>query len=262
MFNRLALAVVFLAGFVTGGLVLVVYSQEPKTNSPKGDAPPDAVAEAQTPREVPVGGPEQKKTAHDLSDIFAPSKALPITEALANQTDQGQMLGFDFYRDPLGAMKPGTTFEDVYKAGVKGKPKVMATQRALLGSRYHLEPRLDPVAKMSRGKPLVVGPTARLPQGMDWATLAAMSPEEIRQKDIFPYKALPHPAQGGGLGGQVFPPMQIKMFPRLERYDVEFDLPEVFLPEFPPAMFLQNRPELGDVSRGEVVSINNYYRLF
>src|SRR5881398_1310259 len=56
--------------------------------------------------------------------------------------------------------------------------------------------------------------------------------------------------------------MQIAMFPRLERYDVEFDLPEVFLPEFPPAMFLQNRPELGDVSRGEVVSINNYYKLF
>jgi cytochrome c peroxidase len=48
----------------------------------------------------------------------------------------------------------------------------------------------------------------------------------------------------------------------LERYDVEFDLPEAFLPEFPPAMFLQNRPELGDVSRGEVVSINNYYHLF
>jgi hypothetical protein len=41
-----------------------------------------------------------------------------------------------------------------------------------------------------------------------------------------------------------------KIFPRLERCDVEFDLPETFLPEFPPAMFLQNRPELGDVSRG------------
>jgi cytochrome c peroxidase len=41
--------------------------------------------------------------------------------------------------------------------------------------------------------------------------------------------------QGGGLGGQVFPQMQIKMFPRLERYDVEYDLPEAFLPDFPPA---------------------------
>jgi hypothetical protein len=136
------------------------------------------------------------------------------------------------------------------------------TQRKLLENRYNLEPRLDPVAKMSRSKPLVVGPTARLPEGTSWGALAALSPEEIREKDLFPYKALPHPVQGGGLGGQVFPPMQIKMFPRLERYDVDFDLPEAFLPEFPPAMFLQNRPELGDVSRGEVVSINNYYRLF
>ncbi len=56
--------------------------------------------------------------------------------------------------------------------------------------------------------------------------------------------------------------MQIEMFPRLGRFDVEFDLPEAFLPEFPPAIFLQNRPELGDVSRGQVVSINNYYALF
>jgi cytochrome c peroxidase len=72
--------------------------------------------------------------------------------------------------------------------------------------------------------------------------------------------ALPHPLQSNG--GQVFPKMQIDMFPRLERFDVEFDLPDAFLPEFPPAIFLSNRPELGDVSRGEIVSINNYYRLF
>jgi cytochrome c peroxidase len=56
--------------------------------------------------------------------------------------------------------------------------------------------------------------------------------------------------------------MQIGMFPRLERFDVEFDIPDAFIPEFPPAIFLTNRPELGDVSRGEVVSINNYYELF
>ncbi|HZY88688.1 MAG TPA: hypothetical protein VFE78_27945, partial [Gemmataceae bacterium] len=244
-----------------GACALFVSSQE-AGGKPVPAAPHDAVADAQTPSEVPVERPEQKKTAHDLSDVFAPNKALPITAALADQTDHGQMLGFDFYRDPLGAMKPGTTFEDVYKAGVAAKPKVLATQRKLLESRYHLEPKLDPVAKMSRGKPLVVGPTARLPEGMDWEALAAMSPAEVRRKDVFPYKALPHPAQGGGLGGQVFPKMQITMFPRLERYDIEFDLPEAFLPEFPPAMFLQNRPELGDVSRGEVVSIANYYRLF
>src|SRR5437588_233789 len=98
MHNRIALGVVFLAGFMAGSLVLLVHSQETKTKPPaKETAPPDAVAEAQTPKEVPAERPEQKKTAHDLSDIFTSGKALPSSEALVNQTDQGQMLGFDFY---------------------------------------------------------------------------------------------------------------------------------------------------------------------
>ncbi len=113
---------------------------------------------------------------------------------------------------------------------------------------------------MTRGKPLCVGPTAKLPEGLTWEDLGKMSPEEIRERGIFPYPSLPHPLHTNG--GQVFPKMQIEQFPRLERFDVEFDLPEAFLPEFPPAIFLSNRPELGDVSRGEVVSINNFRRLF
>ncbi len=248
---------------LAGGAVLLLRSA-PDDNS-KAQPPRtgrDAVADFQKPQDVPQERPEQKKTAHDQSDIFSPGKALPTTQALTDQTDQGQFRGFDLYKDAVGASKPDMTFDEIYKALVAAKPKAMATQRKLLESRYNLEPKLDPKMTMSRGKPLVVGPTAHLTKGMDWEKLAAMSPTDIRSKDLFPYKALPHPAQGGGLGGQVFPQMQIKMFPRLERYDIEFDLPEAFLPEFPPAMYLQNRPELGDVSRGEVVSINNYYRLF
>ncbi|HEY7312871.1 MAG TPA: cytochrome B6 [Gemmataceae bacterium] len=261
--NRRSLVTGVILAVLAGGVLLLLRSATGQIrNSLLSRRPHDAFVDAQTPREVPVERPEQKKTAHDRSDIFAPSKAQPSSEALTNQAEHGQMNGFDFYRDPLGAMKPGTTFEENYRVAVAEKPKVMTRQRKLLESRYNLEPKRDPKVTMSRGKPLVVGPTARLPEGTDWGTLAALSPAEIRRKDVFPYKALPHPVQGGGLGGQVFPQMQIKMFPRLERYDVEFDLPEVFLPEFPPAMFLQNRPELGDVSRGEVVSINNYYRLF
>src|SRR5215475_15930591 len=113
---------------------------------------------------------------------------------------------------------------------------------------------------MSRGKPLAVGPTAKLAPNLTWDQLAQMPPADIQQRNVFPYRSLPHPLQANG--GQVFPKMQIDMFPRLERVDVDFDIPDAFLPEFPPAMFLSNRPELGDVSRGEVVSINNYYRLF
>lgn len=247
------------AWLVIAGSALPLLEQPVRSQS---QLPVDEVVTAQSPHEVPVERPEQHKTPHDLSDVFNRNRALPASEALINQQDRGRMLGFDFYRDPLGAMKPGMTFEDFYDAGTSSKPKVMATQRALLESRYVLEPKFDPAVKMSRGKALAIGPTARLPDGMDWDTLSRLSSTEIRERDIFPYKALPHPAQGGGLGGQVYPQVQIKMFPRLERYDVEFDLPEVFLPEFPPAMYLQSRPELGDVSRGEVVSINNYYRLF
>jgi hypothetical protein len=41
----------------------------------------------------------------------------------------------------------------------------MDAQRQLLERRYNLQPRPDPEAKMSRGKPILVGPTARLAEG-------------------------------------------------------------------------------------------------
>src|ERR1700759_3321244 len=133
---------------------VILLTAPAKSQSRTDAAPPDAIAEAQTPKEVPIERPEQKKTSHDLSDVFNSSNAVPSSEALTNQQDRGKMPGFDFYRDPLGAMKPGMTFEDIYKAGVAGKAEVMATQRRLLESRYNLEPKLDPVVTMSRGKPL------------------------------------------------------------------------------------------------------------
>ncbi len=230
-------------------------------NVPAAGAPSgDAVQNAQTVREVPTTRPEQKKNEHDRSSVFDPQNAMPASPAFNNQPDNGKVLGFDFSRDPFNAKKPMQTFEETMKADIADRPKVMRTQQELLNRRYDLTPRLDKEAKMTRGKPLAVGPTARLPGGLTWERLAAMSPQEIRSKNVFPYPALPHPKQAAG--GQVFPQMQTKMFPRLERFDVEFDLPDAFLPEFPPAIFLQNRPELGDVSRGEVVSINNFHRLF
>ncbi|MDJ0450904.1 hypothetical protein [Methylocystis sp. JR02] len=175
-------------GALVGSVALLTAPQSARSQSPTDAARADAIAVAQTPKEAPVERPEQKKTAHDLSDVFKPSNAAPSSEALVGQQDRGQMLGFDFYRDPLGAMKPGVTFEDIYKAGVAIKPKVMAAQRKLLESRYNLEPKLDPAVTMSRGKPLAVGPTAKLSAGMKWEALAELSPAEIRERDIFPYQ--------------------------------------------------------------------------
>jgi cytochrome c peroxidase len=220
----------------------------------------DAVEDAQTPRPAAAKRPEQQKTAHDQSNVFSGADAPPSSPALDNQPDQGKMLGFDLSRDPLNAKRPMQPAEEIMNNDMAEKPKVTAAQQKLLEQRYDLKARLDPSAKMSRGKPLAVGPTARLAKGVTWQSLAQMTPEEIRKRSIFPYPSLPHPKHASG--GMVFPQMQTEMFPRLERFDVEFDVPEAFLPEFPPAIFLQNRPELGDVSRGEVLSINNFHRLF
>jgi hypothetical protein len=152
------------------------------------------------------------------------------------------------------------TLAEVMKAEAEQKPKVMAGHRELLESRYNLTAKRDPEARMSRGKPLAVGPTARLTEGVTWDKVAGMTPADIKAQNAFPYPSLPHPLHTNG--GQVFPRVQARMFPRLDRFDVEFDLPEEFLPEFPPAIFLQNRPELGDVSRGQIVHLSNFRDLF
>jgi len=142
------------------------------------------------------------------------------------------------------------------------KPTVMARQKDLLEERYDLTSRPDKNVTMSRGKPIQIGPAARLPQGMTWEKLAAMSSEQIRARGLFPkgFLPLPHPKQM--TGGMVFPQMEIKLLPRLERFDVDFDLPEHFLPEFPPAIYLTTRSDLGDVSQGKVVTVDNFQELF
>src|SRR5438128_11152054 len=186
--NRRGLFSPVILALVAGGLIGLGRSavgQTPSTQPPR--RPRDAVADAQTPKDVPAARPEQKKTAHDLSDVFTPSKASPSSEALVDQPQHGGMTGFDFYRDPLGALAPGTTFDDVYKAAVANKPKVTALQRKLLESRYDLAPKLDPKAATSRGKPPVVGPTARLPQGTSRDPPAVVTPEEGRPTDAVRY---------------------------------------------------------------------------
>jgi len=151
-------------------------------------------------------------------------------------------------------------FEVVRARDKANKPRVMATAMRLLESRYDLTHHVDPDVKMTHGKAIPVGPTARLKSGVTWEQLGRMSPEEIKAKGVFPYLPLPH--ANHPVGGMVFPPAHIKQQPRLERFDLDFDIPEHFLPEFPPAIFLTTRPDLGDVSKGQLVTVNNFYDLF
>jgi cytochrome c peroxidase len=154
------------------------------------------------------------------------------------------------------------TFSAVLARDKADKPTVTARQSKLLEERYDLTARPDPKAKMTRGKPIPVGPTARLPDGITWEKLVGMSSDEVREKGLFPRGFLPLPHPKHEVGGMLFPQMQIKQFARLQRTDLDFDLPENFLPEFPPAIFLTTRKDLGDVSRGQVVTLENFQELF
>src|SRR2546428_6236351 len=147
------------------------------------------------------------------------------------------------------------------------KPEVMKRQMDLLNARYDLANRPAQDVTMSRGKPVQEGVRAKLPQGMTWEKLQAMSPEEVRGKDVFPAGFLPLPHPNHPEGGMVFPKFHINEIQKQEgrdltRFDLDFDLPDHFLPEFPPPIYLTTRPDLGDVSQGKLVTLDNFYELF
>lgn len=147
------------------------------------------------------------------------------------------------------------------------KATVMKRQMDLLSQRYDLSDRPAQGVTMSGGKPIQEGVRVKLPTGMTWDKLAAMEPEEIRDKDLFPAGFLPLPHPNHPEGGMIFPKFEIDEIKKQEgrdltRFDLDFDLPDRFLPDFPAPIYLTTRPDLGDVSQGKLVTIDNYYELF
>jgi cytochrome c peroxidase len=120
---------------------------------------------------------------------------------------------------------------------------------------------------MSRGKPIQEGVRVKLVKGITWEKLAATNPDEIKEKDLFPAGFFPLPHPNHPEGGMVFPKFHIEEIKKQEgrdltRFDLDFDLPDHFLPEEPAPIFLTTRPDLGDVSQGKLVTIENFYELF
>jgi cytochrome c peroxidase len=147
------------------------------------------------------------------------------------------------------------------------KPGIEKAHADLLKARYDLSDRPAKGATMSRGKPIQTGVRVKLPKDVTWEKLAGMSPEEIRDGDLFPPGFLPLPHPNHPEGGMLFPKFHIEEIKKQEgrdltRFDLDFDLPDHVLPEFPPPMYLTTRLDLGDVSKGKLVTIDNYYDLF
>jgi cytochrome c peroxidase len=150
---------------------------------------------------------------------------------------------------------------------IAAKPGVEREHQALLDERYDLSDRPAQGVTLEHGKPLQEGVRVKLPQGVTWEQLATMTPDEIRDRDLWPKGFLPLPHPKHPAGGFVIPQEEIDAIKRqdgrdLARFDIDFDLPERFLAAFPPAMYLVQRPDLGDVSQGKLVSLTNYFEMF
>jgi cytochrome c peroxidase len=141
------------------------------------------------------------------------------------------------------------------------RPQVDKAARAVLEARFDLSCRTRPGVTMSRSKLQPIGPTGRLPRGArSWEEYAASSPDEIKKGDAFPWRPLDHPLHS--TAHMVFPNLWTRVHPEHERFDVGMDIPDCYLPEFPPPLYLTTHPEMGDVTRGVEITYGNYFNMF
>ena len=158
-----------------------------------------------------------------------------------------------------GPINQSMSFEQIKAARMAVKTERANEHKNLLNTRYLIKNETVAGIYTSGGKFILLGPTARL-NGVTWEQLDKMSPGQIKEKGIFPYKPLPFADHAEG--GMLFPEMITKILPRLTRFDLDFDLPESVLPDPAPAIYLSTRPDLGDVAKGRLITIDNYYEIF
>ena len=152
-------------------------------------------------------------------------------------------------------------FEQWLEFHERQKPQLMRDVEKYMSGRFDFSGKAISGQFMSGGKPIMAGPVARLPQGIDsYESLSQLTAAEIRKRDLFPYKPLAHPIQT--VAHMVFPDSWIVAHPEHKRIDVDHDFPDQYLPEFPPPMFLTTHKELGDVTNGREVTMDNYYEIF
>lgn len=183
-----------------------------------------------------------------LAVVLCPVLCVPI--ALAEQ---------EKVVSSYGPANQDLSFEQIKVVRMAVKAGRADEHMELLNTRYDLSRRVSDECFMSGGKPVPVGPTARL-HGITWQQFDHLTPEQIYEQDLFPYKPLPFADHAEG--GMLFPPMITRLLPRLLRFDLDFDLPEQFLPDPAPAMYLTTRPDLGDVAKGRLITIDNYHEIF
>src|SRR6058998_570436 len=148
------------------------------------------------------------------------SKLQPYPDA-----KKGDRSPFDLWRyggrggSSFGSASLPMPWEQWLAHNLDRKPKLMEEVRQYMKSRYDFNGKAIPGVVMSGGrKPVMAGPIARLPKGVaDWEALGQLSAEEIKRRDLFPYKPLAHPLQT--TAHMLFPASWTRVHPEHERID-------------------------------------------
>jgi cytochrome c peroxidase len=159
------------------------------------------------------------------------------------------------------------SFASVMKRMVDAKPKLADEHNKLLQERYDLSDKPADIKMSDRDKPIQQGVRVKLSGDLTWEKLATMSADDIKKNGLYPKGFLPLPHPHHAEGGMLFPKFHIDEIKKQEqrdltRFDLDYDLPDHLLPAFPPPIYLTTRLDLGDVSKGKLVTIDNFYELF
>ena len=184
---------------------------------------------------------------------------ISVNSAVAQQTSRAPTS-----YSPVDIVEPFASIMARMKAA---KPSIEKRHNDLLAERYDLSNRPARGVTMSGGKPVQEGVRVKLPSGITWDQLASTSLDEIRERTVFPkgFYPLPHPNHSEG--GMLFPKPEINEVLKQEqrdltRFDLDYDLPDHLLAEFPAPIYLTTRSDLGDVAKGRLITIDNYYETF
>lgn len=258
----------FLAGQSISGLQAGQESgPEPKTIDPsKTEREPYSPEPAGVDylRQSPgvIAGESTPDTDYGLGDCHV-SKLLPYPPG-----GEGVRTPFDLWRyagrgiSSWGSPQLRMEWDEWLAFHQEQKPQLMEECRAYMDARYNLSGEVISGVHMSGGrKGVPLGPVSRLPEGIaSFEELAELSPAEIKTRDLFPYKPLAHPLQT--TAHMLFPDSWTKVHPEHARIDCDFDIPDAYLPEFPPPLFLTTHKECGDVTGGREITLGNYYEIF
>ena len=140
------------------------------------------------------------------------------------------------------------------------RPAVDKAAQDVINARYRTTCKSDPAFTMSRGELQAIGPAAKLPAGVSsFEELAAQSSRRDPHEKSFSVRST---IRSNPTGHMVFPPTWTRVHPEQIRFDVSHDIPECYLPEYPPALYLTTHKELGDVTRGVEITYGNYFDMF